>query len=95
MLYNNKNIILLEFNLICIVIISFNKYNNILYTIVFINLIYCSNVLLNKNDWPLRRVLHAINQKSLYEKVTTAGNNQQYLKPATFLKMSRWAGFPA
>lgn len=36
--------------------------------------------LLTPEDWPLRRVLHAIDQNTLIDKVTTAGSPEQYLK---------------
>ena len=32
------------------------------------------------NDWPLRRVMHAIDQNTVQEKVKTAGYTEQYLK---------------
>jgi DNA-directed DNA polymerase III PolC len=35
---------------------------------------------ITSNDWPLRRVMHAIDQNTVQEKVYTAGSTEQYLK---------------
>ncbi|TFG94644.1 MAG: DNA polymerase III subunit alpha, partial [Calditrichales bacterium] len=32
------------------------------------------------DDWPLRRVMHAIDQNNVLEKITSAGHSEQYLK---------------
>jgi DNA polymerase III alpha subunit len=37
-------------------------------------------------DWPLRRALHAIDQNTLIDKITTAGTPSQYLKSAEEMK---------
>src|SRR4030042_4464333 len=37
-------------------------------------------------DWPVRRALHAIDQNTLIEKITTAGSPSQYLKSAEEMK---------
>ncbi len=38
---------------------------------------------LDKKDWPLRQILHAIDENTLVDNITTAGNEEQYLKSAT------------
>ena len=52
-----------------------------------IALVATNNVhFLKQEDWPLRRVLHAIDQNTLMDRVKTAGNAQQYLKSASEMK---------
>ena len=41
---------------------------------------------LSAEDWPLRRVLHAIDQNTLFDKITSAGSREQYLKSAAEMK---------
>jgi len=49
---------------------------------------------LTSRDWPLRRVLHAIDQNTVLEKINTAGYSEQYLKsPAQMEEM--FSSFPA
>lgn len=36
--------------------------------------------LIAREDWPLRKILHAIDQNTLLEKIDTAGNHEQYMK---------------
>jgi DNA-directed DNA polymerase III PolC len=44
-------------------------------------LIATNNVhFISPNDWPLRRIMHAIDQNTILEKITTAGCSEQYLK---------------
>ncbi|MBN2365758.1 MAG: DNA polymerase III subunit alpha, partial [Calditrichaeota bacterium] len=38
--------------------------------------------LLSQDDWQLRRVLHAIDQNTLLDKISTAGSDQNFFKPA-------------
>ncbi len=38
---------------------------------------------LTAKDWPLRRILHAVDQNTVLEKVQSAGLSEQYLKSAT------------
>jgi DNA-directed DNA polymerase III PolC len=46
------------------------------------------------NDWPLRRVMHAIDQNTVQEKITTSGTSEQYLKsPAQMHELFK--AFPA
>ena len=40
---------------------------------------------ITSNDWPLRRVMHAIDQNTVQEKVKTAGYTEQYLKSPTLM----------
>jgi DNA-directed DNA polymerase III PolC len=35
---------------------------------------------ISSKDWPLRRVLHAIDQNTVLDKISTAGNSEQFLK---------------
>ena len=37
---------------------------------------------ISPSDWPVRRVMHAIDRNCVLENVTTAGQSEQYLKPA-------------
>jgi DNA polymerase III alpha subunit len=39
--------------------------------------------LMAREEWPLRKILHAIDQNTLLEKIDTAGNHEQYLKSST------------
>lgn len=41
---------------------------------------------LSAEDWPLRRVLHAIDQNTLVDKIASAGSREQYLKSAAEMK---------
>ena len=49
--------------------------------------------LLNRQDFSLRRVLHAIDQNTLVDKITTAGSPEQYLKSAAEMQ-KLFASFP-
>jgi DNA-directed DNA polymerase III PolC len=40
---------------------------------------------ITSNDWPLRRVMHAIDWNIVQEKVNTAGCTEQYLKPPALM----------
>jgi DNA-directed DNA polymerase III PolC len=48
---------------------------------------------LSSKDWALRRVLHAIDQNTVLEKVKTAGSSEQYLK-STPLMSELFKSFP-
>ncbi len=60
-----------------------------------IALVATNNVhFLSSRDWQLRRVLHAIDQNTVLEKITSAGHAEQYLKsPAQMAEM--FNGFPS
>ncbi len=42
--------------------------------------------LLHREEWPLRKLLHAIDQKILFEQVSSAGSPEQYLKSAAEMR---------
>jgi DNA polymerase-3 subunit alpha len=60
-----------------------------------IALVATNNVhFVSSRDWPLRRILHAIDQNTILEKITSAGYAEQYLKsPVQMAEM--FQGFPA
>lgn len=52
-----------------------------------IALVATNNVhFLQQQDWPLRQVLHAVDQNTLVDEITTAGSDEQYLKSAAEMK---------